>query len=86
MKNTKRLIDDCYKSVNGNRVPKTKTRYIIADLENESHQRKPHEGITDCTKHATKTLVIARFGMLECGRNFKSSMQEVCRMCNTIDD
>ena len=39
-----------------------------------------------CNKHITKTLVIARFGMLECGQNFKGSISETCRTCQTVDD
>ena len=38
------------------------------------------------TKHETKTMMIARYGMLECGRNFKGSMKENCDHCNTTDD
>ena len=37
-------------------------------------------------KQETKTLMIARFGMLECGKNFKGSMRETCSKCDVIDD
>ena len=30
--------------------------------------------------------MIARFGMLECGKNFKNSIREICDTCNVIDD
>ena len=30
-------------------------------------------------------LIIARFGMLECGKNFKGTMNEICLNCNTRD-
>ena len=37
------------------------------------------------TKRETKMLIIARFGMLECGKNFKGTMNEICLNCNTRD-
>ena len=30
--------------------------------------------------------MIARFRMLECGANFKGTMNEMCKLCKTIDD
>ena len=30
--------------------------------------------------------MIARFGMLECGRNFKGSNSITCNECSTVDD
>ena len=41
VKNTQRLLDDCYKLVNGTRVPKTKTTRIITDLTNDTYQHNP---------------------------------------------
>ena len=39
-----------------------------------------------CTKQETKTILTSRFAMLECGKNFKSSQEELCRECQAIDD
>ena len=30
--------------------------------------------------------MMARFGMLECGNNFKGSMASMCDSCNLVDD
>ena len=30
--------------------------------------------------------MIARYGMLECGKNFKGTMSEMCSKCNCLDD
>ena len=30
--------------------------------------------------------MIARYGQLECGKNYKGTMQENCVLCNCIDD
>ena len=86
VKNTQRLIDDCHKTVDGVKVPKTKTAHILDTLTKDSYQRKPLVEITRCSKHVAKTLIIARFGMLDCGRNFKGSMKETCSTCCTKDD
>ena len=30
--------------------------------------------------------MIARYGMLECGKNYKGTMSQNCNICNCIDD
>ena len=42
--------------------------------------------VTKLSKQDTKTLMIARYGMLECGKNFKGTMSEMCNTCNCPDD
>ena len=37
------------------------------------YKREPSKVVMSLTKHETKALIIARFGMLECGRNYKGS-------------
>ena len=39
-----------------------------------------------CTKQEAKTIIISRFGMLECGRNFKMGISEICNSCHVLDD
>ena len=86
VKNKGRLYDDCHKIVNGAREVKTKTASIVNVLNSDYYERKPCEEILLCTKQETKTIMIARFGMLECGRNFKGSACITCNDCGTIDD
>ena len=38
------------------------------------------------TKLQTKTLIVARFGMLECGKNFGGTIAGTCSNCNIYDD
>ena len=38
------------------------------------------------TKNETKTILTARYGMLECGKNFKGTLNLNCSSCNVIDD
>ena len=50
------------------------------------YMRKPTPEMLLCNKQETKTLIIARFGMLECGKNFKGSISEKCSTCDVIDN
>ena len=38
------------------------------------------------TKQRTKTLILSRYRMLECGVNFKGTMSQMCRLCGSIDN
>ena len=38
------------------------------------------------TKNELKTVMIARFGMLQCGKNHQGTMKQICDTCNCIDD
>ena len=38
------------------------------------------------TKLETKTLITARYGMLECGKNFGGTIAGTCSECNAYDD
>ena len=86
VKNTQILINDCYKTVNGCRTPKTKTAHILKEIESPTYLRKAQNELLTCTRHETKTIIIARFRMLECGSNFKGTMNAICRACKVTDD
>ena len=86
VKNTQRLINDCYKTVNGCKTPKTKTAHILEEIESPTYSRKVQTELLTCTRHETKTIIIARFKMLECGSNFKGTINAICRTCNVNDD
>ena len=51
-----------------------------------TYTRAPVPEILLCNKQETKTIMIARFGMLQCGKNFKNSISEMCKECNEADD
>ena len=38
------------------------------------------------TKKETKTVMAARYGMLECGKNFKGTVETECHSCGVTDD
>ena len=85
-KHKARLLDSCYKDVNGIKTPKTKTTSIINKIENGSYRRTPVKEILNMTKNELKTVMIARFGMLQCGKNHQGTIEKLCDTCNCIDD
>ena len=42
--------------------------------------------VLSLTKKETKTLIIARYGMLECGKNFQGTSSKECTSCKISDD
>ena len=65
---------------------KTKTRDIHNKLTSTPYSAKPMKEIVAGTKTQAKTIILARNGMLQCGKNFKGTMKEICSECNVIDD
>ena len=86
VKNRTRLINDCHKTDNNQQIRKTKTAHIVNAIEGETYTRRPAPELFYFNKKETKTLIIARFGMLECGKNFKGTMKEHCSTCDEVDD
>ena len=84
--NKQRILDDLHKKENGLNTPKTKTLTIVNKIKDREYSRKPEPEILLTTKHEAKTIVIARYGMLVCGVNFKGTMPSNCGACCVKDD
>ena len=85
-RNKERLIQDCHKTENGENKRKSKTAHIVDKIKDPAYRRGPLEELTKCTKLETKTILLSRFRMLECGNNFKGSYSANCNVCDTKDD
>ena len=85
-KNRARLIEDCHKMENGQKVRKSKTAYLVDLISEENYTRKLSPELHSLTKQETKTTIISRFRMLECGINFRNSNSTLCSMCKSRDD
>ena len=85
-KNKQKLLDNCHRKEGDMIVPKTKSKSILKTLENSDYARKPCNEILSLSKNECKSLIIARFGMLECGANFKGTMNHKCVTCDVIDN
>ena len=86
VRNKARLLDECHKKVDGQRIRKTKTSSIVDLISADTYTRGPSPELQSLTKQETKTIIISRFGMLECGTNFKNSSSTVCPVCKTSDN
>ena len=86
LRNTQTLLEQCHKKVNGETKIKTKTAHIIDQISAQDYTRGLTKEFTTLSRQETKTIMIARFHMLECGTNFKGTKSEMCRVCKTIDD
>ena len=85
-KNKERLIEECHEMTNGINKEKTKTASIIKLLTDTRFKREAQPEILKTSKHETKTIIISRYGMLQCGKNYKGTMTDKCDKCNCIDD
>ena len=84
--NKERLIENCHKTCEGKKTIKTKTANVVESLNSATYERKPEAEVLSLTKKETKTLIIARYGMLECGRNFQGTSSKECTSCKIPDD
>ena len=85
--NKSRLLEECHKQSHGERTKKTKTAHIVDKIQDTAYTRQPQEELNHLSKQETKAIMIARFGMLECGKNYKGTLSEMCSVCcNVIDD
>ena len=85
-KNIERLHEECHETTNEIKKVKTKTASIPKQLADPSYKREPRPEIQKSTKHEAKTIIIARYGMLQCGKNYQGTMNKTCDKCNCIDD
>ena len=85
-KNKNKLIAHCTTEDPAGTKVCTKTRDIHHKLTTDPYSRKPLAEIATSNKQRTKTIVLARSGMLICGTNFKGTMSEICQSCHVRDD
>ena len=85
--NKDKMIKSCVTEINGETKVNTKTKRIHEHLTTAgTYERRPPKEIISGTKQKTKTIILSRYGMLECGSNFKGTMSQICRSCGTTDN
>ena len=85
--NKQKLLEDCYGTKNGCREAKTKTKMIVKELECNTYDRKKTEHLLKLTRSEMKCIIMARYGMLMCGKNFKTKFgTDQCKTCSVLDD
>ena len=85
-KNKGKLIENCTSQTPEGQKIHTKTRYIYEMMTKSNYDGKTPTEIINHSKQHTKTIVLARNGMLECGKNFRGTIKEICPTCNITDD
>ena len=85
-KHKERLLEDCHKMQNGQSIIKTKTAHIVCTLKGATYKREPQKEVLQLSKKEIKILIVARYHMLECGRNFHGTLSEICNTCSVTDD
>ena len=87
MINVKMLREDCHMKERGNTKQKTKTKTILPKLDELNYIRKPLEIMSYGSVLVTRALIMARYGMLNCGVNFSRGYGgKNCEKCGTVDD
>ena len=84
--NLNKLKDDCYETTPEGKKAKSKTLYALEKVNTNGYRRKPMQPLTSLNQVEAKTLVLARFRMLECGKNFRGMSPEICTNCNKTDN
>ena len=82
-KNRLKLLDSCIQQ--GSEKIKTKTAYVYNKISNDANCHEILPEILLLNRVDTKTVIVARSGMLECGKNFKGTLPEICRECGEED-
>ena len=71
--NKEKLLEDLHTVENVVKRGKTKTAGIIETVKSDEYHCIPQTVVLKLSKNDTKTLVLSRFHMLECGKNYKGS-------------
>ena len=85
-KNREKMIEQCVATKNGETTTKYKTSFVYEKIKTNTSDPKPLNEELSETKQRARIILIARSRMLECGRNFKGTMNEQCEECHVIDD
>ena len=86
-KNKELMLSECQKRAGFETSVKTKSESIYRELQSETYLRTPVNEIMKLNKLKAKTIIMCRYGMLDCGSNFKTKYgTKMCKECNVIDN
>ena len=81
------MIEECHSVRDGSYKEKTKTKNLTALLESETYKRGQCVELMSLDKMRAKTIIMARYGMLNCANNFENMFgNKTCGTCKVIDD
>ena len=83
-RNKERLIEECHQE---NGEPKEKTKHMLEELNREKFARSPSSAFKSMNRNQMRIILIARYGMLDCGKNYHHKYgSKLCRTCSQMDD
>ena len=67
---------------------KTKTMHIAKLLQDDKYLQNHYQNVIfDLPRHSVRTIIMARYGMLDCANNYKGKYgTKICTTCNVIDN
>ena len=87
-RNIIKLKEECQSTSRGETKSKTKTAFVLKSIDSPDYRRK-HDKFIDCHNsiHYTRALIMGRYGMLKCAKNFNNGFgTKLCDTCNVCDD
>ena len=83
LKNIEKLTEHCYTK----KGEKAKTKSLIGLLKDYSFYREPNANLLKMSKMKVKAVIMGRYGMLDCGKNYENKYKNKhCVACGTVDD
>ena len=65
----------------------SKTKDLLTILRDDGYVRRPLLAILNKSSYLCRAQIMSLYGMLDCGKNFKTGYRgENCRLCNVLDD
>ena len=62
--------------------------HIAKLLQNDNYLQNHYQNVIfDLPRHSVRTIIMARYGMLDCANNYKGKYgTKICTTCNVIDN
>ena len=84
--NAELMLNECFKD-GGTNEKKKKSKTIIDSLNADGYERKPLGSIVNLNKIHAKAIIMGRYGMLDCAKNFRTKYGNTkCTVCQVEDD
>ena len=85
--NKDQILRECYKKQRGAQTVKTKTKHLVAVLEEQAYERRPATFMHKNNKLIARAYIMGQYGMLQCASNFSNGYgSKLCQRCGVLDD
>ena len=85
--NKEQILRECHKKQRDTSTIKTKTKHLVAILEDQNYVRRAATFMQKNNKLIARAYIMGQYGMLQCASNFSNGYgSKLCKRCGTIDD